>query len=230
MAAATTRARGSCPAIDGARHLAYPPGRSSHPAQEVAMDFPIGELLDEGACYDWLVRLIHPGGLTCPRCGSDDLRVHRDRDPVLDYRCPRCERVFNAFTHTALHKTHYRPSEVVLVLRGFARGESTAALARAGPQPPPPARAAAPAPGQRPGAPRRPAAAGRPRRGGRDVPERGGKKGSGTPTRPTRRGGGRGDGSGWGRGPRISRRCWGSSAGPRAGCGCGWVGTRASRS
>jgi transposase-like protein len=98
---------------------------------EGVMDFPIGELLDEGACYDWLIRLIHPGGLTCPRCGCDDLRVHRrTRDPVLDYRCPGCKRVFNAFTHTALHKTHYRPSEIVLVLRGFARGESTAALAR----------------------------------------------------------------------------------------------------
>jgi transposase-like protein len=95
------------------------------------MDFPIGELLDESACYDWLVRLIHPRGLTCPRCGSDDLRVHRrTRDPVVDYRCPGCKRVFNAFTHTAFHKTQYRPSEIALVLRGVARGESTAALAR----------------------------------------------------------------------------------------------------
>jgi len=95
------------------------------------MDFPIGELLDEDACYQWLVRLIHPGGLTCPRCGSDDLRVHRrTRAPVVDYRCPRCRRVYNAFTHTAFHGTHRRPSELVLLLRGFARGESTAALAR----------------------------------------------------------------------------------------------------
>jgi transposase-like protein len=95
------------------------------------MDFPIGELLDERACYDWLVRLIHPRGLTCPRCRSDDLRVHRRaRDPVLDYRCPRCRRVFNAFTLTAFHKTQYRPSQLVLILRGFAQGTPTAQLAR----------------------------------------------------------------------------------------------------
>jgi transposase-like protein len=95
------------------------------------MDFPIGELLDEGACYDWLVRLVHPRGLTCPRCGSDDLRVHRrTRAPVLDYRCPGCRRVFNAFTQTAFHKTQRRPSQIVLILRGIARGETTAALAR----------------------------------------------------------------------------------------------------
>ena len=95
------------------------------------MDFPIGELLDEGACYRYLVDLIHPRGLTCPRCGSDDLRVHRrTRDPVLDYRCPRRKRVFNAFTRTALHKMQYRPARIVLILRGIAQGDSTAQLAR----------------------------------------------------------------------------------------------------
>jgi transposase-like protein len=101
------------------------------PAPEDAMDFPIGELLDEGACYGYLVRLIHPRGLTCPRCGSDDLRVHRrTRAPVLDYRCPGCRRVYNAFTYTAFHKMQYRPSRLVLVLRGIAQGAPTARLAR----------------------------------------------------------------------------------------------------
>jgi transposase-like protein len=95
------------------------------------MDFPIGELLDEAACYARLVALIHPRGLTCPRCGSGDLRVHRrTRDPVLDYRCPGCKRVFNAFTHTAFHKMQYRPSRLVLILRGIAQGATTARLAR----------------------------------------------------------------------------------------------------
>jgi transposase-like protein len=95
------------------------------------MDFPIGELLGEAACYAWLVALIHPRGLTCPRCGSADLRVHRrTRDPVLDYRCPHCKRVFNAFTRTAFHKMQYRPSRLVLILRGIAQGATTARLAR----------------------------------------------------------------------------------------------------
>jgi hypothetical protein len=33
------------------------------------MDFPIGELLDEQACSDWLVAHLYPRGLACPGCG-----------------------------------------------------------------------------------------------------------------------------------------------------------------
>jgi transposase-like protein len=95
------------------------------------MDFPITALMDERACYEWLVRLLHPGGLACPRCGGTDAWVHRvHRDPVLDYRCKACGAVYNAFTGTDWHKTHFRPSQIALILRGFAQGRSTAGLAR----------------------------------------------------------------------------------------------------
>lgn len=95
------------------------------------MDFPLSELMDEEACYQKLVKLLHPGGLKCPRCGGGVLRVHRrERAPVLDYRCSSCGRVFNAWTETSLHKTHRRPSELLLILRGIAQGRSTAGLAR----------------------------------------------------------------------------------------------------
>ncbi len=95
------------------------------------MDFPLTGLMDESACYRFLVGLLHPQGLACPNCGSSDLRVHRrKRDPVLDYQCPDCGRVFNAWTGTLLHKTHLLASEWVLLLRGFAQGTTTARLAR----------------------------------------------------------------------------------------------------
>jgi transposase-like protein len=99
------------------------------------MDFPIADLMDEGACYAKLVGLLHPGGLCCPGCGAGEasgrLGVHRRRRaPVLDYQCAGCRRVFNAFTGTALHGTRMRPSELVLVLRGVATGASTARLSR----------------------------------------------------------------------------------------------------
>ncbi len=95
------------------------------------MDFPLTGLMDEAACHDRLVEALHPGGLACPRCGSDRFGVHRrHRDPVLDYRCRDCRRVFNAFTGTALEKTSRRPSELVLILRGVAQGVPTARLAR----------------------------------------------------------------------------------------------------
>ena len=96
------------------------------------MDFPIDDLLDEGACYERLLSWIHPEGLTCPGCHHPDrLHIHRrDREPVLDYRCGHCGRVFNAFTGTALQGTHYRPGTLVLILRGIAQGVPTAQLAR----------------------------------------------------------------------------------------------------
>ena len=94
-------------------------------------DFPIAEFLDEDACYQKIVAILHPDGLACPRCQSrDGIRVHRrTRDPVWDYRCS-CGRVFNTFTETVFHKTHRRPSEILLILRGIAQGTTTARLAR----------------------------------------------------------------------------------------------------
>jgi transposase-like protein len=42
------------------------------------MDFPISDLMDEGACYRRLLDWLHPGGLACPRCSArDGLRVLR---------------------------------------------------------------------------------------------------------------------------------------------------------
>jgi transposase-like protein len=96
------------------------------------MDFPVGDLMDQGKCYQALLHWLHPDGLACPRCGAHDgLDVHRrGRDPVIDYRCKACGRVFNAFTGTTFDGTHRRPAELVLILRGVCQGVSTARLAR----------------------------------------------------------------------------------------------------
>ena len=96
------------------------------------MDFPITDLMDEQACYARLVGWLHPDGLACPRCHQDDrMVVHRRcRDPVLDFRCGHCRRVFNIFTDTALRGIKRRPRELVLIVRGFAQGVPTAQLAR----------------------------------------------------------------------------------------------------
>jgi transposase-like protein len=96
------------------------------------MDFPLADLMDEGACYAKLLAVLHPGGLACPRCGAADrLGVHRrHRDPVVDYQCGHCRRVFNAWTGTALQGVQRRPSQIVLILRGIAQGVPTAQLAR----------------------------------------------------------------------------------------------------
>ena len=86
------------------------------------MDFPITDLMDEQACYRQLLEWLHPDGFACPRYHADDRMVvhRRGRDPVLDFRCGHCKRVFNAFTGTALHGRKRRPRELVLIIRGFA--------------------------------------------------------------------------------------------------------------
>jgi transposase-like protein len=88
--------------------------------------------MNEAACYQFLLELFHPTGLGCPRCHTaEGFFVHRSfREPVLDYRCRHCGRVFNAWTGTDFQGTHWRPSQIVLILRGFAQGTSTAQLAR----------------------------------------------------------------------------------------------------
>lgn len=105
---------------------------TARPEGAALMDFAITELMDEQACYDKLVGWLHPDGLACPRChGSDTSYAHRrDRAPILDYRCRACRCVFNAFTGTALQGTKRRPVALLLILRGFAQGTSTARLAR----------------------------------------------------------------------------------------------------
>jgi transposase len=96
------------------------------------MDFPIQSFMDENACFKFLRDLFHPKGLSCPRCQAHDgFTTHRYvREPVLDYRCTACGRVFNAWTGTVFQGTHYRPSTLILIIRGFAQGVSTAQLAR----------------------------------------------------------------------------------------------------
>ena len=96
------------------------------------MDFPIQDLMDETACYQYLLEVLHPEELRRPRCQArEGFQVHRSfREPVLDDRRPACGRVFNAWTGTVFQGTHDPPSVLVLIVRGFARGESTAQLAR----------------------------------------------------------------------------------------------------
>jgi transposase-like protein len=97
------------------------------------MDFPLTDLLDEGACYQRLLSWLHPGGLRCPNgCrAAGDCPVHRGRRaPVLDYRCRLCGRVFNLFTGTALQGTQRPCAQILLLVRGIAQGVPTARLAR----------------------------------------------------------------------------------------------------
>jgi transposase-like protein len=94
------------------------------------IDFPIAELLDDSVSLLWLERHLHPGGLRCPRCGSMARRLFRAQGHFPAYRCRACEGYYTLLTGTVFAKTRQRPATLVLLLRGIAKGEPTARLAR----------------------------------------------------------------------------------------------------
>ena len=94
--------------------------------------FPTIELMDEQKCYDFLVKILHLGGLCCPRCKTpaEQSKVHRrDRAPLLYYRCP-CARIYNAFAGTVWQGTHHCCRVIVRILQGIAQGIPTLHLAK----------------------------------------------------------------------------------------------------
>jgi hypothetical protein len=95
------------------------------------IDFPITDLLDDDSSTRWLERHLHPGGLQCPHYRSPDRRLFRVQGHFPAYRCRVCDGYDTLVTGTVFAKTHQAPTTLVLLLRGIAKGEPTARLARA---------------------------------------------------------------------------------------------------
>ena len=96
------------------------------------MPFPLDTLLDEQACYDFLLHVLHPDGLACPhghQLPPNHAPHDRQRAPIMDYRGRSCGAVFTLFTNTLWSKTRYRCSTIVLMVRGIAQGTPTKHLA-----------------------------------------------------------------------------------------------------
>jgi transposase-like protein len=89
--------------------------------------FPFDDLLDAGRIHRWFEEILWPQGPVCPKCGGrDDLRVHsRRRAPILDWRCPKCGRIFNLFTGTIFQGTRHSLPRLFAIVRGIAQGVST---------------------------------------------------------------------------------------------------------
>jgi transposase-like protein len=94
------------------------------------IDFPIAELMDDNICTLWLERCLHPREVVCPHCGDAKRRLFRAHEHFPAYRCRTCEGYYTLLTGTVFEKTRQRPATLVLVLRGIAKGEPTARLAR----------------------------------------------------------------------------------------------------
>jgi predicted RNA-binding Zn-ribbon protein involved in translation (DUF1610 family) len=94
------------------------------------IDFPIAELMDDHSGILWRERDLHAQGFVCPRCGHAERRLFRAQEHCPAYRCRACEGYSTLLTGTVVAKTRQRPATLVLVLRGSAKGEPTARLAR----------------------------------------------------------------------------------------------------
>lgn len=94
------------------------------------IDFPIADLFDDSLSLLWLERHLHPKGFVCPHCGSADRRLFRHQGHYDAYRCRVCDGYYTLLSGTVFEGSRKRPAVLVLLLRGIAKGEPTARLAR----------------------------------------------------------------------------------------------------
>src|SRR6266545_1979836 len=94
------------------------------------IDFSITDLFDDSLCLVWLERHLHPQGFVCPQCGSANRRRFRLQGHYDAYRCRECDGYYTLLSGTAFEGSRQRPATLVLLLRGIAKGEPTARLAR----------------------------------------------------------------------------------------------------
>lgn len=98
------------------------------------MDFPILKICDDELGELWLQKYFHPQGLHCPTCAASVKHARpfgrTRRGQVTRHRCRRCETVYTVYTGTVFANKQLRPAQVILLLRGVGKGESTASLSR----------------------------------------------------------------------------------------------------
>jgi transposase-like protein len=97
------------------------------------MEFPITDLLDYTSSVAWITQHFHPMGFNCPECGAprSQARIFREtrRSQLVVYRCRQCDMTYNLYTGTIFQQTHLTPMQVVLLMRGICKGESSKVLA-----------------------------------------------------------------------------------------------------
>src|SRR5712692_9570015 len=97
------------------------------------MEFPKVNFRSEKACFEALLKLVHPAGFGCPRCqASGGMQIHENhRQPWhIRYRCSLCNKEFNVWTGIRLHGTHRPPSEILRIMQGIVKGKSNSQMAR----------------------------------------------------------------------------------------------------
>ena len=96
------------------------------------MIFPITDLLDEQESIKWVEKYFHPTRLRCPDCAATTKQARQFRTRkrgLVDYRCLRCQQVYNLYTGTVFAGSNLEPRRVVLLLRGICKGDPSTVLA-----------------------------------------------------------------------------------------------------
>lgn len=97
------------------------------------MEFPILEVCDDELAESWIEKHFHPGGVKCPGCGKDLRGARRfgqtKRSKVTKYRCCNCDKAYTIYSGTVFANKQVRPAQVVLLLRGICKGETTKSMA-----------------------------------------------------------------------------------------------------
>lgn len=97
------------------------------------MEFPITELLDHENSSEWILKHFHPKGLKCPKrqIGLEQSRKFRctQSSELEVHRCKQCGTIYNLYTGTVFQGSQWTPRQVVLLMRGICKGETTRELA-----------------------------------------------------------------------------------------------------
>lgn len=99
-----------------------------HPNQ-----FSPEDLLDETLCYNFLRQAIAPNGLQCPEnhpLPQNQAPHDRTKDPIFDYKCRTCGKVYNLFTNTVWRGTRYPCSKILLIMRELLNNTPISHIAR----------------------------------------------------------------------------------------------------
>jgi len=97
------------------------------------MEFPITELLDYESSLEWILEYFHPKGLRCPKCKNTVEQSRNFRrtqtSGLIVHRCFDCGTAYNLYSGTVFQGSHWTPMQVVLLMRGICKGETTLELA-----------------------------------------------------------------------------------------------------
>ena len=97
------------------------------------MEFPITELLDYERSVEWIIEYFHEDDFKCQNCDAsiDQAREFRQTEisQLMVYRCRVCGTAYNLDTGTVFQQRHLTPMQVVLMMRGICKGESSKMLA-----------------------------------------------------------------------------------------------------